>query len=28
MAVVGAQATIAAEPVACEAHVLVIWEGW
>ena len=28
MAMVGAQAAIAAEPVACKAHVLVMWEGW
>jgi hypothetical protein len=28
MAMVSAQATIAAEPVACKAHVLVMWEGW
>jgi hypothetical protein len=28
MAMIGAQATIAAEPVAREAHVLVLWEGW
>ena len=27
MAMVGAQAAIAAEPVACKAYVLVMWEG-
>lgn len=28
MAMVGAQAAIAVESVACEAHVLAMWEGW
>ena len=28
MAMVGAQATVAAEPSACQPHVLVMWEGW
>ena len=28
MAMIGTQAAITAEPVAREAHVLVIWEGW
>jgi hypothetical protein len=28
MAMVGAQAAVAAEPVAREAHVLAMWEGW
>jgi hypothetical protein len=27
MAMVGAQAAIAAEPVTCKAHVLAMWEG-
>jgi hypothetical protein len=28
MAMIGAQAAIAAEPVTCKAYVLVMWEGW